>query len=588
MEFPAACFWGKDYGFGPTGGSAMRLLVLTVAVLTTAAWAVDVEGGRGEPLPIGFTEEELTRLDEIGLGSPEPTSPPPDGTRNPGEFEAATGVFIVYDPSSWSFGVPDQLMVDLSNDDELWVICESGSQSSAESDLIAAGVNMSNVSYLNAPLDSWWIRDYGPWFVHLEDGTQAIFNYDYNRPRPNDNDIPVVVGSEWGLDVYTSEVVHTGGNYMSGGLEQAMSTELVYDENGGNQDWVDTQMELYLGIDDYVTMEDPQSSYIDHIDCWGKILSPTRVMVLEVPPSHPDYSGLESVADMLANTQNPYGTYWDVYRVYSSGTEGYSNSLITNDNVYMPTWNTSNDSPAIIAYEEALPGYTVRGYYFSDFSNTDALHCRTRNVIDRYMLWINHLPVDSLQLPDSPVGIDALIRCHPDHSLTSTTVYYRVGTSGSFTSLSMASTGADSFHADIPGQSQGSLIQYYVAASDNSGRNERHPRFAPDTWCHEYQVEQTGSHEGREAVPGIRMADPAPNPFGDVTNLSVSLASGCDMELAVYDLSGRKIDVIYSGHSGAGAHVVSWSPSAEVPNGVYMVRLSSADGVLTRRVTLIR
>jgi agmatine/peptidylarginine deiminase len=566
----------------------MRLLFIALSLIATVTWAVNVEGRRGEPLPIGFTEEELTRLDEIGLGSPEPTAPPPDGTRNPGEFEAATGVFIVYDPSAWSFGLPDQLMVDLSNDGELWVLCESGSQSSAESDLISAGVNMSNVYYINAPLDSWWIRDYGPWFIQLQDGTQAIFNYDYNRPRPNDNNVPVVVGSEWGLDVYTSDIVHTGGNYMSSGLEQAMSTELVYDENGGNQDWVDTQMDLYLGVSDYVTMEDPQSSYIDHIDCWGKILSPTKVMVLEVPPSHPDYSGLESVADMLANTESPYGTYWDVYRVYSSGTEGYSNSLVTNDNVYMPTWNTSNDSPAIIAYEEALPGYTVRGYYFSDFSNTDALHCRTRNVIDMYMLWINHVPVDTLQLPGTQVGIDALIRCHPDHSLTSTTVYYRLGTSGSFTPLSMTSTGADSFHADIPGQSQGSLVQYYLAASDNSGRSESHPRYAPDTWCHQYRTEQTGSQHGREAVPGIWMSDPAPNPFTEATSLSLSLASGSDIELAVYDLAGRRLDVLIRGHVEAGSHAVGWTAGEDVPSGVYLLRLRSSDAALTRRITLIR
>ncbi|MEA3265931.1 MAG: agmatine deiminase family protein, partial [Candidatus Fermentibacteria bacterium] len=252
--------------------------------------------GTEELLPIGFTEEELTRISEIGTYQ-DATSPPPAGVRNPGEFEPATGVMV-----RWPLGVPYDFLVDVSNNSELWVICSSSQQASAASALSSAGVNMSNTDFILGPTNSIWVRDYGPWFIVLADGTQGIFDYDYNRPRPDDDLIPQVIGDQWGIPVYVSDLIHTGGNYMSGGLGEAMSTDLVYVEDPHPDSWVDAQMEEYLGITDYTTFADPQASYIDHIDCWSKMLSPDRVMVLQVPPSHVDYAALEAVAAIRSAT----------------------------------------------------------------------------------------------------------------------------------------------------------------------------------------------------------------------------------------------------------------------------------------------
>ena len=558
---------------------------MTLVVLCTASDAVAERSvcGTEELVPIELTDEEAAWIREHAW-PPEvdSTPPPPAGTRNPGEFEAATGVFV-----RWPMGLPYDLIVSFSQHTVVWVICESSEQGDVESAFSAAGVNMSNVDFLFASTNSIWIRDYGPWFLMLPDGSYGIFDYTYNRPRPLDDAIPGEVGSAWGVDVYVSDIVHTGGNWMSDGLVQAMSTNLVYDENGGNEDWVDSQMEMYLGIADYIVMDDPQSSYIDHIDCWAKILSPGKVMVLEVPPSHPDYANLEAAADLLAATPNSYGDNWEVYRVYSSGTEGYTNSLLHNQYVYLPVWNTSNDSPAVISYQEALPGYTVVPIYYSAFSNTDALHCRTRNVIDAEMLWIDHDPVDSPQPANTAVDVDALIRCHPDNSLTATTLYYRSGTSGPFTSVAMSSTGSDSFHAEVPGMAAGTTVQYYLDASDDSGRDEQHPRFAPSTWCHEYSVSGTGVEGEQYLVPGVSIAPPSSNPFSGSLTLAFSVDRPAGAAVRVFDLSGRVVADLYEGEVGTGSHDLTWVPSSQVPSGVYVVRYEISGEILTSRVTYL-
>jgi agmatine/peptidylarginine deiminase len=444
---------------------------------------------------------------------------------------------------------------------------------------------MSNVDYVFAPTNSIWVRDYGPWFVLLEDGKQGIFNYSYNRPRPLDNNIPVAVGSSWGIPVYTSTIEHTGGNYMSSGFGQAISTNLVYDENGGDEDWVDSQMALYLGIDNYFTMEDPLSYVtIDHIDCWAKMLSPDRLMVLKVPPSHDDYVALETVADLLESTESPYGTNWEVYRVESSGSEGYTNSLISNDHVYLPLFGSSYDAAAIDVYEAALPGYTIEGIQYSGWLPDDALHCRTRNVMDNEMLFVRHIPVDSPQMSGSPVTIDALIRCHSENTLTCNDVYYRIGTSGSFTSLPMTSSGSDSFTVDIPGVTGSETVQYYISASDNSGREESQPRFAPGTWFFEYETCPTGIDQGVCPITGIKVE---PNPFRNTISIQYSAVSSVPVSMNVYDISGRVVAAIDNCLEAVSDSFI-WTPDKTVPAGVYIISLESPGWRTAQKVTFIR
>ncbi len=558
----------------------MKLIAVSILAITTLAFAEVSLCGTEELLPIGFTEKELLRLDEIGWNTIS-TTPPPAGTVNPGEFAPATGIFV-----RWPLGLPLDLIVSISNSTTVWVICESYQQSSVENTFNSAGVNMDNVDYVFAPTNSIWIRDYGPWFVLLPDGSQGIFNYTYNRPRPDDNNFPVALGTDWGIAVYTSTIEQTGGNYMSSGMGTAMSTDLVYEENGWNEDWVDSQMELYLGIDNYFTMADPQSSYIDHIDCWGKLLSPGKILILKVPPSHEDYVALEAMADMFETQMSPNDRYWEVYRVESSGDEGYTNSLIYNDIVFMPTFNSDYDSPAALVYEEALPGYTVEGFYYYDWQPTDALHCRARDVMDREMLYLYHIPIDSMQTANLPVTIEAEIRCHPDNLLTSRKLFYRTETSGPFTEVTMSSGGGDVYTADIPGISAGNTVQYYIDASDNSGRNEQLPRFAPSSWTYDYETSSTGMEEEGELTPVIILTPPAPNPFSSAMSIRVSIDTGANIYMDVFDIAGRLVHTI-NGILDSGLNELVWIPEDE-PSGIYIVVIGSGNNTVAHRVTYMR
>lgn len=90
-----------------------------------------------------------------------------------------------------------------------------------------------------------------------------------------------------------------------------------------------------------------------------------------------------------------------------------------------------------------------------------------------------------------------------------------------------------------------------------------------------------------ETAPGVSALTAAPNPFAGRTTLSLALPAAHDIEAVAYDVLGRRVAVLHEGPLGAGTHALSFE-AAQLPAGVYLVRVTGDDLALTRRVTLAR
>ncbi|MEE4256936.1 MAG: agmatine deiminase family protein, partial [Bacteroidales bacterium] len=311
-----------------------------------------------------------------------PTDPPAHPVRMVAEYEPMQSVLVRY-----PFGLPTSLMVEMSQDCGVTTLVQTtGQQAQVTSIYQNAGANMENIDFIIAPTDSWWTRDYGPWFVIDGNGEFGVCDFPYNRPRPNDDEVPVEVADHLGINLFGMPIDHTGGNWMCTGIQQGASTTLVYTENPGmTQGEIQDMVDDYLGIAQYHVLEDPLGDYIEHIDCWGKFLGPNKVLIGEVPVNDPlnRYDDFEYVADYFANTISDWGVPYEVFRVYTPGinqTTPYTNSLILNDKVFVPLTGSTHDAAAIEVYEEAMPGYEIHGILYGDWYNTDALHCRTKGI----------------------------------------------------------------------------------------------------------------------------------------------------------------------------------------------------------------
>lgn len=405
------------------------------------------------------------------------TNPPVAPVRPIAEFEPASDVLIRY-----PLGIPVSLVVQLANTANVICIVSSSQQSSAISTFTNAGVNMERVSFLNAATDSYWTRDYGPWFIFDGNGEYGMVDFIYNRPRPNDNLIPQVFANHFALNYYGMNLQQTGGNYMSDGINTAAQTTLVYTENGNNQTNVNTKMQQYLGITNYLVMADPNNTYIEHIDCWAKFLAPDKVMIRSVPASHSQYNAIENAANYFATHNCAWGYPYRVYRVYTPSNEPYTNSLILNKKVFVPIVGSSNDNSALQAYREAMPGYEVIGVSQTSsapWESTDALHCRTHEIPDKNMLNIVHTPWHSI----IPVGTDIIINteiiAHSGQPLYTDSLFvcYKVN-SGAWQRNYLQPLTRNYYTVTLNGFAYGDTIRYFIHAADQSGRSVDHPVFA--------------------------------------------------------------------------------------------------------------
>lgn len=465
-----------------------KLLLLVMILITTVNYAQvktdeelvrrTEEWFKNNPnsMPHWMTPEELERINEIGKNFIE-TAPPVGPVRQTAEFERMQSVLVRY-----PFGIPVDLIKEMSfASDITTIVADNTQKDTVINTYISAGIDTSKCDFLMTYTESYWTRDYGSWYVVNGDNEVGICDFMYNRPRPGDDAVPSAMASYLSEPYYGMSVVHTGGNYMTDGMGIAASTDIVYTESfstlGISPEEVDQRMNDYLGIHTYHVVDDPNNTYIDHIDCWGKFLDVDKILIREVPISHAQYSEIEAMAAYFASQKSSYGNNYQVYRVNTPNDEPYSNSLILNDHVFVPVIGGSNDAAALQAYQNAMPGYTivpVMGLASPyEWQSTDALHCRTRGVADKEMLHIYHVA----KVIDQPATLDheinARIVSYGGHSIVSADLFYKIN-SGSWESSSMVPINGN-YTATIPQQSPGTLVTYYIKAEDNSGRIENHP-----------------------------------------------------------------------------------------------------------------
>jgi len=441
------------------------------------------------------------------------TDAPTGEPRFVAEFEPMQGVMIRY-----PLGIPTSLVVQLSNNCRVYCVVSSSQQSSARSSFQSAGVNMNNVTFVTAITDSYWIRDYGPWYI-FEDRQPAIVDNIYNRPRQNDDAISGVFADYWGIPMYGMNLEHTGGNMMEDGRGHGVSDDLVVSENNNDETNVRNKMRDYLGIDPYHITIDPQGDYIAHVDCWGKYLAPDKVLIAKLPQSNSRYQYYEQVAEYFENTDCCWGYPYKVYRVNEPGGSTlapYTNSLILNKTVYVPLGtNSQYNQDAIAVYQNAMPGYEIVGVSNNSSSisweNTDALHCRTRGVMDFDMLFVDHRNVlFGEQAWQDSIAITSKFIAYSGANLKqdSLLVYYSIDGGAYQVAHMTATNNPDEYVGYIKGYQGESIIKYYVFGADESGHRYTQPVFADlEPHCFTMEVHSTPSMNGDINLDGVISID---------------------------------------------------------------------------------
>jgi len=198
-------------------------LTLLMLVFSYSARAQE-KSAKDKPITLKhwMTPEEA-KLKHL-IGQNKAVTDPPDGpVTNIAEFDKMQSVLIRYD-----FGLPYNLIAEMSQECMVTTIVASTSeQTYVTNQYNNQGVNLDNCEFMIAPSNSYWTRDYGPWFVFDGNDELGIIDFTYNRPRPADNAIPSKVAEAFGFNLFEMDIIATGGNYMTTGMGISSSQKSI-------------------------------------------------------------------------------------------------------------------------------------------------------------------------------------------------------------------------------------------------------------------------------------------------------------------------------------------------------------------------
>ncbi|HOY85570.1 MAG TPA: choice-of-anchor J domain-containing protein [Candidatus Syntrophosphaera sp.] len=446
----------------------------------------------------------------------------PVNPRMVAQWEDAVGVGIAWDyynlgnSTDNKFGVPDALIVELSQTTIVFIACDTDQVTNCTNYLTGIGATLANCKFVNFPTNTYWTRDWGPWHIFHGDSRgreMSLVDFTYNRPRPLDDAAAGYINSyieanyptNYDNTLFNAPIIHTGGNIMTDGNGAAMSTNLVRDDNDGQPvntgtptpwyDYTDAQisaiMHDFLGIDNYMIFQDPDTdlnSTVDHMDCWCKLLDVDIVMIQRVPENSTEYQLTENAVTDWATRASSYGEHFP-YRVHRVDeipeTTNYTNCFIHNRKIYVPAYGgdlADEDAAAIAAYKAAMPQYAVQGYTAkpSDpWLSSDAIHCRINTIWDAEMVHIWHHPlwgsVDAGEDIVLPIEITSYNALDADSTYVSYQIYdASTDTYGPWIDVFLGewdNLGSNDYTITIPGANLalGDSIFYCIIANDIEG-----------------------------------------------------------------------------------------------------------------------
>ena len=455
------------------------------------------------------------------------------------EWEPTIGTII-----AWPLDIPHNLVIELAKDGKLYTMVPNEQEKQEAIKWYTKwNIDLTNVEFIIAPQgsDSWWLRDWGPFAVFSPKGEMHLADGEYEWATPvsgpacdaplefindvkinpetgkeefvltlEEDNAPDSIGKHINAPMIKLPYTFTGGNVFTDGRGNAISTCIILNECkhiGVSAEQFFAENKKLLSINNYTIMSNFEESSIQHIDCYLKMLDEERLFVMEPPVDHKDYAEYKRIVkEELSKMTNCYGRPYEIltlntYRYDGERLAAYSNSLINGKTIYMPMFRIPGDSIALRQWEEAMPGYTVKGFiydvdaepildprarahrpYGHGWNDGDALHCRTRAMWDREMLYlsVNRLNKEIAKGDNRKIEVNIIDYSNKGLVADQLFVNYRTKGASEWIKLPLMQSEKDFyFYAELPELAAGLSFEYYVSATSASGKTETMPRTAP-------------------------------------------------------------------------------------------------------------
>ena len=550
------------------------------------------------------------------------TTPPSEQVRTMAEWEEIQALTI-----TWSTGyniqeetILSQIVANAVQECQVIIICEE--ESEVESYLLNQGISTENVNFIKTDFNNIWIRDYGQNTVYKNDVGEAILvDWIYNRNRPYDDLVPEKVAEYFNMNMHNTtqapwDLMATGGNFMSDGMGTAFSSELIVDENSGGYAWegfdgnvyypdhtleeINNTLEEFMGIDNYIIMENLPYDGIHHIDMHMKLLNEETLLIAEYPEGVADGPQIEAnIQYVLENYNSAFGTPYEVIRIPSPPSSSgnypdnngyyrtYTNSVFVNNTVLVPFYRTEYDTIAQRIYEQALPGYNIVGIDVDNqgenlISYSGAIHCITHSVGVNEPLLIQHQQLED-SYPIEQYNVSASIQ--HQSGIASATLFWTTNLEEGYQSLSMTNTDGNNWSAFIEENlSAPNSVYYYIEATANSGKTLSRPLPAPEAYFKFNILEQNNASLSQNNITNIEMSV-YPNPASAITCIPVNCVESFEGQISLTDVLGKEVTTIYEGNFLSGLNQF-FIHANDYAKGMYFIVLDSEQSQIRKRLII--
>lgn len=253
--------------------------------------------------------------------------------------------------------------------------------------LSSVGVSRRDVTLVGAPLDTPWIRDYGPLATTAPDGRMEWIDPWYDETRPEDDLLPATLGARFSVPVRRLPLVFEGGAIISNGRGLCATTHerLLEEELDLNDPDLVQWLLAELRCLALVLVPALRNDESHHVDLLAQFLRPDRVGVASVNPAEApeDVLRLAEATRGLLLGARMLGQRLDVVRVpvTVSGRiyRTYLNSTRLPRSLLVPSYSAaSEEEEAYQALHWALPDVELVPIPSDDtMALGGAVHCLT-------------------------------------------------------------------------------------------------------------------------------------------------------------------------------------------------------------------
>lgn len=304
----------------------------------------------------------------------------------PGEFESVQQLLV-----AWPQGAEDlasmfiEMIHAASESVPTVVFVDANSYATFLSDeLEAQGADLSRIKFVKVPLDTIWIRDYGPIVAKLKDGSRVVVDPRYYYGRWTDDAFPTKLAKSWGMSVVRPPIETEGGNFQSDGDGNCIVTERILQQNahfGYSSTDLKQIYREYFGCENTLILPELYGEGTGHVDMYATITGPRKVIVGKYKSSDDSINAarLDKAAALLkqagfAVTRIPMPTNDDgSYR-------SYTNSIALNGLVLVPIYLDDRrfENDALQIFKTAYPGRTIVPIDATEIIQwAGAVHCIT-------------------------------------------------------------------------------------------------------------------------------------------------------------------------------------------------------------------